>query len=259
MIYFSLHPRALKRYGIALLVILFVFTTYFYTESMRIQPVIAPAATRETANITRHAPTSDKVVALTFEISWGEVVPKQVLEVLKREKVRATFFVHGAWAQSHPDFIQSLFAGGHDIGTMGMRPVDWRDVENVVLREQVEQSTRVVEQIIGHKPLWVRPPSGQLSKEAAELLAEMQLQVILWDVDAQDWARPGMDYIIQRVYRQLHPGAFIRLQASDSAQHTAEALTGLIQTIRQEGYELQTVSQLLARRSRPEGENASPQ
>ena len=250
MFFLTVSKSILRRAALIVFACLLVFSAGYEMVKQPLYPVSASLPS-DRQDVVRDVFTERKAVSLTFEITWGERVPKQILDILKREEVRAAFFVNGAWARSHPDFIMELHEGGHDLGSMGMRPIDWRDANPVVLAEQISQSISVLEEITGSKPIWLRPPSGQLSQTGLDLSAFPGSRIVLWDIDAQDWARPGMDYIIRRVQSQLHPGAIIRLQASDSAEQTAQALTGLIATIRQEGYQMITLSQLVASEALP--------
>ena len=253
MLFVTVPRSVLRILSLGAFALVLVWFVGYETAKQPIYPVSAGLSAQR-HDVVRDVFTDRKAVSLTFEITWGENVPRQILDILRREEVRAAFFVNGSWARSHPDFIMELHEGGHDLGSMGMRPIDWSNSSPVVLAEQISQSSSVLEEITGSKPIWLRPPSGQLPQTGVDLSAFPGSRIVLWDIDAQDWAKPGMDYIIRRVQRQLHPGAIIRLQASDSAEQTAQSLTGLISTIRQEGYQIISISQLVASEAQPQTE-----
>lgn len=65
-----------------------------------------------------------RAVALTFDISWGHRTLPPVLDILRREGVRATFFLSGPWAEHHPDLVRAIVAGGHEVASHGHEHVN---------------------------------------------------------------------------------------------------------------------------------------
>jgi len=72
----------------------------------------------------RSVPEAEGKVALTFDLSWGEVVPPKVLAVLEEYEVKCTFFLSGPWAASHPELVADIVAAGHEVGSHGYRHVN---------------------------------------------------------------------------------------------------------------------------------------
>ena len=68
--------------------------------------------------------TEEKEMALTFETAWGEERTGDILDLLKKEGVRATFFVTESWMRNHPELIARMKDEGHDIGTLGVSHED---------------------------------------------------------------------------------------------------------------------------------------
>lgn len=194
----------------------------------------------------RVVPMAENRVALTFNVLWGEENPARILDILKQQGARATFFLPGPWAQAHPDLVKRMLAEGHEIGSYGQKPIDLSRYPREVVREEIEMSLKVLSDLIGQRPRFFRPPNGRYNDAVLEAAAEFGVTVAHWGTDSQDWATPGPDLVIRRGLSAAKPGNIIRLTASDSVPDTPEALAAIIQGLRQKGFETVPLSDLIA-------------
>lgn len=191
--------------------------------------------------------TQQKVVALTFDHSWGNTFTPPILETLKQKNIKATFFIMGPWALKYPDVAKQIVAGGHEVGShghkhenYGERSQEWVKNDLTKAHEEIKEATGGVEAKI------MRPPNGSYSKQSLQTVADLGYQTIIWNIDSLDWKNPGRDVIIERVMKRLKPGGIILLHASDTPKQTAEALPILLDKIQAEGYQIVTVGELLS-------------
>jgi polysaccharide deacetylase family sporulation protein PdaB len=192
-------------------------------------------------------PTERKVVALTFDISWGNKRAEPILEVLKSKNVQnATFFLSSVWAQSHPDIVKKIKEAGFEIGSHGHRHENYSQLEDDEIRRQIRTAHAILTEITGKAPNLIRLPNGDFDKRVLRIADELGYRVIQWDTDSGDWKNPGVQTIIDRVVGGAHPGDIILMHASDSVKQTHEALPVIIDRLREKGYEFVTVSELLA-------------
>lgn len=192
-------------------------------------------------------PTKEKKIALTFDISWGEIRTLPILEVLQNEGVKkATFFLSGPWSRDHVEIVKKIKEMGYEIGSHGHKHQNYSQLSDQEIREQILQAERILQGITGEKPALIRTPNGDFDKRVLRIANELGYQVIQWDTDSLDWKNPGVDHIINRVLTRVHPGDIILMHASDSCKQTHLALPTIIRELRKQGYRFVTVSELIS-------------
>ncbi|AUS07670.1 polysaccharide deacetylase family sporulation protein PdaB [Laceyella sacchari] len=191
--------------------------------------------------------TDKKQVALTFDISWGEERTGPILDVLEQKGLKkATFFLSSPWAESHPDLVKRIVDMGFEIGSHGHRHDNYSQYNEEQIRTQISKADRILTEVTGKKPKLIRYPNGDFDKRVLRIADQMGYKSIQWDTDSLDWMNPGKDKIINRVLKRVHPGDIILMHASDSCRQTHEALPVIIDSLRKQGYEFVTVSELIA-------------
>lgn len=190
--------------------------------------------------------TDEKVLALTFDISWGDEIPHPVLDVLAEKNVqKATFFLSSPWAKKHEDIVRRIHMMGYEIGTHGHLHKDYSKYSNEWIRKQVKMSEDTLYDITGERTNLIRTPNGDYNERVLNTLYDMGYKVIQWDTDSLDWMKPGVDKVVQNVLSKAHKGDIILMHASDSCPHTPEALPIIIDRLREKGFQFVTVSELL--------------
>jgi polysaccharide deacetylase family sporulation protein PdaB len=220
-----------------------LFTAVLFAVSGQVQ---AYAADKQPEAIYK-IETSKKIVALTFDISWGNKVPEPVLDILEKEKVKkATFFLSGPWTLRHPKIAKRIKDMGFEIGNHGNLHKDFSGYPDTWIRDQVGVSAKSIEQVTGVKTRLIRTPNGDFNPRVISCLNRMGYTVIQWNTDSLDWKNPGVDAIVNRVITRAVPGDIILMHASDSSRQMTEALPQIVQQLRAKGYQFVTVSELLA-------------
>lgn len=193
----------------------------------------------------RGVAVSDQRLALTFDVTRGERVPARVLDVLRAQGVRATFFVTGTWAAAHPDLVRRLVAEGHELGSYGDRHLRLSRYPRQVVREEILRAQERIAAVSGRRPTLLRPPDGAVDDAVMAAAGELGCTVVLWGTDAQDWATPGPDYVVRRVLAHAHPGDIVRMTADDAAVDTPDALVALLPALARKGFRVVPVGGLL--------------
>jgi len=193
----------------------------------------------------RQAPTRQRLVALTFNVSWGVEVPRRVLAALEEGQTRATFFVSGPWAASHPEVVREMTARGHEIASLGHRYVDVTTLSRQELEEDLARAHRVLESLTGKAPRYFRPPDGRYNDLVMRVAREAGYTVVTWRTDSLDWKNPAPEQIARRVLARIAPGDIVLLNASDSARQTDRAIAPILSGLKERGYAAVTLSELL--------------
>ncbi len=191
--------------------------------------------------------TTKKVVALTFDISWGEKMPGPILNVLKTKNIqKATFFLSGPWIMHHQEIAKQIKSMGYEIGSHGYMHKDFSEQTDNWIKEQMGKAEHSFKEVLNLKPTLVRTPNGDFDQRVLRLLNQMGYTVIQWNTDSLDWKNPGVEYMVSRVTTRAVPGDIILMHASDSAKQTAAALPQIIDGLRAKGYQFVTVSELIS-------------
>ncbi|HEX6593961.1 MAG TPA: polysaccharide deacetylase family sporulation protein PdaB [Bacillota bacterium] len=184
-------------------------------------------------------------ISLTFNISWGEEKVHDILKQLQKHHVQATFFVSGEWAERHPDILEKISEGKHEIGMLGYRYKSYLDQEIDDVRKDILYAQERFKKL-GYDDLkLLRTPSGHFDEEVIELAESLGLQVIHWNVNPDDWKNPSTEKIVDRVMKETDNGDIILLHASDSAKQTADALQTILPGLTNKGFRFVTVSELI--------------
>lgn len=186
-----------------------------------------------------------RVIALTFDDGPHPQLTPQLLDILRQNGVRATFFVVGSNVKAHPDIVRRAMAEGHEIANHSWSHPALTKLGASGLQHEIEGTNDAVEAATGRRPVNMRPPYGALNSRVREYLTKNRnLNIILWSVDPLDWKRPGAATVAQRLVEGAAPGGI--LLAHDIHPGTIEAIPEVIARLKEKGYRFATVSQLLA-------------
>ena len=191
------------------------------------------------------AKTDEKVVALTFDISWGQKMAPKVLDVLKQENVKATFFLSGPWSKNHVELVKRIHADGHQIESHGQAHVNFSGLGRDGTAKNIAAAHAILQELTGRGPTYIRPPNGDFNKVSVQAAKDLGYATVIWSVDSLDWKNPGVDVIVNRTVKLIHPGAIILMHASDSCKQTDQALPTVLKTLRQQGYKFVSLDELI--------------
>ncbi|MBB6670964.1 polysaccharide deacetylase family protein [Cohnella nanjingensis] len=188
-------------------------------------------------------------VALTFDDVPDPRYTPLVLDVLKRKKAPATFFVVGSRAKKHPALVRRIVAEGHAVGNHSYDHPDLSRLPLSAVKRQIEKTGSEIRRTVGFTPRFIRPPYGEIGAAQLEWAKENGYTVVNWDVDSSDWRQLPPSRVFGNVTRSVRPGSIILLHAGggqgQNLYGTVKALPQLIDWLRMKHYELVTVPELL--------------
>lgn len=244
MLVFYLNLRTYKQ--VLILTLCLFAVAGLLTFAVLRQPAASPTnAQNKNSPIFYRVKTDKKAVALTFDISWGTETPGPVLDILKKENVQCTFFLSGPWVKKYPDIATRIAADGHEIASHGYRHINLSQLSKEAIKDEILQAHQIIASVTGKEPHFIRTPNGDWDSKVLKAAQEVGYTVIQWEVDSLDWKNPGVETIIRRVTTLVRPGSIVLLHASDSCRQTDEALPVVLRELREQGYELLTLSKLL--------------
>ena len=185
----------------------------------------------------------NKCVSLTFDAAWGNEDTENLIEILGRYGVKATFFIVGQWADKYPESVRQLRDAGHEVMNHSDDHAHFAKLSTDQIVNNVSACNDKVEAITGVRPNLFRPPYGEYDDHVVAALTSMGMYTIQWDVDSLDWKDLSAAEIQKRVLGGVKPGSIVLFH--NAAKHTPEALPGVIEGLLAEGYEIIPASQIL--------------
>jgi peptidoglycan/xylan/chitin deacetylase (PgdA/CDA1 family)/glycosyltransferase involved in cell wall biosynthesis len=221
-------------------------------------PPAAVAGGGPVLNLTSGTPRGVRAergtIALTFDDGPDPTWTPRLLEVLRRHRARATFFVVGAHAAQHPRLTRRMRSEGHELGVHTYTHVDmaaapaWRDRLELSLTQRVLAGTVGVHTRLLRMPYSATPEAMTAAQwRAAQEAGRLGYLVVLADRDTEDWKRPGADTVVAAASKGLHgQGAVVMLHDSggDRSQ-TVTAVDRILTRYEREGYRFTTLSEAL--------------
>lgn len=189
-------------------------------------------------------PSNSGKIALTFDDGPGTFTP-DILDVLKDKNVNATFFMIGENTQKHPDYVKRVYQEGNEIGNHTWDHPDLSKLSYDAQKDEISKANDSINNLVGIVPHWMRPPYGNFDNNTAKVLSDLNMEKVLWNVDTRDWSGLSSDEIYSSATANLRDGAIILMHDGvNNSSETAKALPKIIDTIKNQGYELVTISNL---------------
>ena len=178
-----------------------------------------------------------------FNVYENSQIVCGILDELKTQGVKATFFVGGCWADDNGEILSRMVSEGHEIGNHGYFHKDHKNLSAQLNNEEIRLTGEMVEALCGVKPTLFAPPSGSFSSTTLQVANELGYKVIMWSKDTIDWRDKSEDLIIKRATANLENGDFVLMHPK---QHTLNALPKIISYYKQVGFSVVTVGQSLS-------------
>jgi peptidoglycan-N-acetylglucosamine deacetylase len=204
---------------------------------------INPTISEEFFKPVYHGRKDISRVALAINVAWGEEYLGDILKILQKEKVKATFFFVGTWVKAFPELVRTIAHDGHEIANHGLYHGHPEQMGQDELKKLILENTALLTSVTSKKPTsYFAPPYGELNSLIVNVAGGLSYRTIMWSVDSIDWKNPTPDVLLNRVLSKIEPGGIILLHPTIA---TKEALPALIHSLRKKGLEPGAVSSIL--------------
>lgn len=197
-------------------------------------------------NVVWMGNTTQKVVALTFDDGPDPLYTAQILTILQKERIPATFFLVGRNVQKYPLLVKKEILNGHIIGghTFSHPHLSTLSVDQI--RTQLDKTDEVIQKISGKKPLYFRSPYEELNENILTVSHFEHKQIVLSTITLEHALSKTPKAKAERVIRMVFPGAIILAHDGRLNRHsTVQALPYLIKGLQKKGYRFVSLSELL--------------
>ncbi len=188
-------------------------------------------------------------VALTFDDGPSFKYTMKVLDILKSEKVKATFFIVGQRAEQNPEILKMISDNGNELANHTYYHTRLSTISDEKMMDEIRATSSIIYKITGEHVAYFRPPFGVFNYRQRKLIEKAGYSVVLWSVHADDfyhlgWGMRTSRSIEKRVLRLVTGGDIIL--AHDDSDQIVKALPVIIEALKQRGYRFVTISQLNA-------------
>ncbi len=192
---------------------------------------------------------SRPIVALVFNVGAGFEPAPEILDTLRDKDQHVTFFVMGWWAERHPEVLRQIAQDGHEIASHGHAIFDLTQATDAQVREDLNHADAAISEITGRstRPLW-SPSAGYRNARVRALAAELGYRPIIWTVDSGDWTHEATaESVFSHIVNGADNGAIIvcHFDSPNTQGSTAQVLPAAIDALREAGYRLVTITELL--------------
>ena len=185
----------------------------------------------------------DKVVSISFDAAWGNEYTQSLLDTLKKNDVKATFFLVGMWVDKYPESVKAIFDAGHDVGNHSDTHPHLPRKNIGEIRNQIENCNNKIEKITGKRPTLFRFPYGDYDNKSIEEIKNLNMFSVQWDIDSLDWKDKKCNEMCKRIIPKLAPGSIILMH--NGAKYTAESLDTIINEIKSKGFKIIPISEII--------------
>ncbi len=199
-------------------------------------------------------------IAFTFDDGPDPVYTPQLLDLLLKYNIKATFFVLGSKAEAFPDIIRRIHQEGHLIGVHNYTHLsNWLITPWSVIRKQVERSANIIEQITGVRPIHYRPPWGMIN--LFDFRMRKKFHIILWSVMISDWRsrlKGDEQKLTKKLLTSIRDGSVVLLHDScdnigsfpDAPSYMIQALESVFSTLSVQDFEYLRIDEMIENKQR---------
>lgn len=199
---------------------------------------------KENANMPIYkVDTKDNKLALSFDVAWGSNNIDEILFILDKYNIKATFFLVGSWVDDNEKLVSKIYEKGHEIGNHSNTHANTKELSKENIVEEIQLTSEKIEKITGDKPTLYRPPFGDVDNKTLEVCESLGYKIIKWDVDSMDWKEIGPNHVIERVMKSAEPGSIVLFHSN--INNVEDYLDSIIFNLKKYRYEMVKVSDLV--------------
>ena len=191
--------------------------------------------------------TTQNTIYLTFDCGYEIGNTEAFLDALKKDDVKATFFVVGNFLETSPEIVKRMIAEGHTVGNHTYHHLDMSSISSMdAFKKETQDVENLFEQITG-TPItkFYRPPQGKYNIENLKMAQELGYHTFFWSLAYVDWyqdKQPTKDEAFGKLLKRIHPGAIVLLHSTSSTN--AQILDELLTKWEEMGYTIKPLTEL---------------
>lgn len=185
-----------------------------------------------------------KYIYLTFDEGYEAGYTEQILDVLKENDVKATFFITAHYLNTAEDLVKRMIDEGHIVGNHTVNHKSLPDISNEKIKDEVMKLHQAIYEKTGYEMKYIRPPKGEYSERTLAVTKELGYTNVMWTfgyLDYDENVQKGTEYAKKIVLDNLHNGEIMLLHGN--SKDNANALDSIIKEAKAEGYEFKSLDE----------------
>ena len=187
--------------------------------------------------------TDEKKVAFTMNCAWNDDDIDTILETLKNNNINITFFMVGDWIEKYPESVKKIYESGNEIASHSNTHPHVNNLSYEENIDEIEKSNDSLEKVTGKRTNIYRTPYGEYNDTVIKAAQDKGYYTIQWDLDTLDYTGIDGDEMWDRLEGKIKSGDIIL--SHNGTKHTADSLDKIIKNIKDKGYEIVKVSDLI--------------
>lgn len=200
--------------------------------------------------------TDEKVVSFTFDDGPDPTNTPKILDILKKNNARATFFVSGSKMILHPLIIQKILAEGHQLANHSFEHKNFLFKSKKWMKNQIEKTDNLIAAAGQRGEACFRPPFARFGLGLLKLLIQKKKILILWNIPTRDYKNVKNEIIYETVLKKAKPGSIVvmhdggkELSSDMNRENTILALTELLPALAERGFSFVTIDEMFSLKS----------
>lgn len=223
-------------------IIILFFTASAFTNNE--QQIVETATTSVSKLVPIYSvDTQESKIAITINCAWNADDIDLILETLKNQEVKATFFMVGDWVEKNETAVKKIYEQGHEIGNHSYSHPHVSNMNYDQNKEQIQKCSDLIKKITGQETLLYRGPYGEYNDTVIKAAEDLNCKTIQWSIDSLDYKGLTCDQMWERIEPKLENGSIILMH--NGTENTALSLNEIITKIKEKGYTPVTISELI--------------
>ncbi len=187
----------------------------------------------------------EKSVYLTFDEGYEAGYTEKILDVLKENDVKATFFITAHYVNSQPDLVKRMINEGHIVGNHTVNHKSMPEISEEALTKEIMELHQVIYEKFGYEMKYLRPPKGEFSERTLKQTNQLGYKTIMWSFAYEDWdenKQPEEENAKNKILNNLHNGEIMLLHGNSKTN--TNILDYIIKETKNMGYEFKPITSL---------------
>lgn len=220
----------------------------WHTEKNELEKSLFVLSSRISHNVITGVDTGGaKLVALTFDDGPDPRFTPQILDILKKNNIKATFFVVGENCEAYPDILKRQIDEGHEIENHTYSHPDLKKNDALNTQKEIIGAEQAIEKITHQKPVYFRPPKRLFKNTTLDVAEQNGYTTVLWTIGLEYHKARTVPDMANRVIKAARPGTiFLAHDGRLDRTRTVQALPLVIEGYKKQGYRFLTLKELMA-------------
>lgn len=185
-----------------------------------------------------------KIVYLTFDLGYEAGYTSKILEILKNNNVKATFFITAHYVNTQPDLVKQMINEGHIVGNHTVNHKSMPSCSLETINKEVMNLHSAISEKFGYEMKFIRPPKGEYSERTVAYTNTLGYKTVMWSFAYDDWDENKQgreEYGRKKILENVHNGEIMLLHAT--SKDNANILDDVVKQIKHMGYEFKNIDE----------------